>query len=339
MKKIKSIKSISSTLLANEAIERGIKINHINYYQKEDAFLELFYGKHKEYIMGQNISKTSSAASCAVENKALTKSLLHRKKISIAEGKLFYKNEISEVYKFIKKIGYPVVIKPFNGSHGDFVFVGLKNKKDCDEAIKKIFKKNSYVLVEKEFKGKEYRVIASRDKFIAATNRIPANIIGDSINTIKKLIEIKNENPLRGGKNSFWKGKPWVKIKIDSIVKNNLEKNGLELSSVIPKGKIVYLRKNSNLSTGGDSIDITNIIHPDLKKIAVKAVRAIPGLAYAGIDLMINKKISEKPTNRSYIIVEINASPGISMQHVPFKGKSRNVAGEIIDILFPETKK
>ena len=336
---IKSIKSISSILLANEAIKRGIKVNHINNYQKEMAFLELSYKNHFEYIIGQKISKTSAPASYAEENKALTKSLLQRANISVAKGKLFHRSKINEAYKFIKKIGYPVVIKPFDGTHGDLVFLGLKNKKDCDEAIMKIFKNSNYVLVEKEFRGEEFRIIATRNKFVAATNRIPANVTGDGVNTIKNLIKIKNNDPLRGDEDGFWKGKSLIKIKIDNIIKNNLKKKGLKLSSVIAKGKKIYLRKNSNLSTGGDSIDVTDIIHSGLKEIAVKTVRAIPGLAYAGIDLMVSKNISEKPTRENYIVVEINASPGIFMHHFPFKGKPRNVTGEIIDILFPETKK
>ena len=334
----KSIKSISSTLLAGEAIKRGIKVDHINKYQKEMAFLELLYKKHKEHIIGQNISKTSSPADYAVKNKALTKSLLSRAKISVAKGRLFYKDRIDEGYKFIEEIGFPIVIKPFDSARGNLVFVGIIDRKESEDAIKKILKKNKYVLIEKEFKGEECRIIASRDKFIAAANRVPANVIGDGVNTIRDLIKTKNEDPSRGGKHSFWEGKALVKIKIDSVIKNNLNKNGLELSSIVPKGERIYLRKNSNLSTGGDSVDITDQVHPELKKIAVKAVRAIPGLAYAGVDMMVSRDISKKPARTSYMIVEMNSSPGIFLHHFPFEGKSRNVAKEVIDILFPETK-
>lgn len=331
----KSIKVNSSIILAKEAKKRGIKINHINNYQKEMAFLELSYKKHVEYIIGQKSSKTSATASEAVENKALTKSLLSRKKISVAEGRLFDKDyEIDEIYRYIKKIGYLVVMKPFDGAHGNLVFIGLKNKKDCDEAGKKIIKKSKYILIEKEFKGKEYRFIATANKILAVTYRDPANVIGDSIHNIKELIKIKNSDPMRGEKNE----KPLTKIKIDNITKQNLIEQNIKLNYIPTKGEKIYLRKESNISTGGDSIDVTDIVHPELKKIAVKAVRAIPGLAYAGVDLMTNKDISERPTKDSYIIVEINSSPGIYPQHFPYQGKSRNVAKNIIDLLFPETK-
>jgi len=330
----KSIKSSSTILLAKEVLGRGIKVSHINDYQEEMAFLELSYRNHFEYIIGQSSSKTSDPAHYAQKNKALTKSLLSRVKINTAKGKIFGKNKISEAHRFIEEIGYPIVIKPFDGAHGDSVFIGLKNKKGCSEAINKIIKKCKYILVEKEFKGKEFRFIASCDKVFAVTNRDPANVVGDGIHNIKELVKIKNSDPNRGEKNE----KPLTKIKIDNITKQNLVEQNIKLDYIPVKGRKIYLRKESNISTGGDSIDITDIVHPELKKIAVMSVKAIPGLAYAGVDLMTNKDISKKPTKNSYVIVEINSSPGIDIHHFPYQGKPRNVAKEIIDILFPETK-
>ncbi|MDF1498802.1 MAG: hypothetical protein P1P85_05650 [Patescibacteria group bacterium] len=325
---IKSIKSLSSMLLVNEAVKRNIKVNHINRYQKEMVFLELSFKNHFEYIVGQKSSKTSATASYAVENKALTKSLLEEENISVAKGKLFSKNcNINEIYKYVKKIGYPVVVKKFDGVHGELVFLGINNKEKLCKFINEIFKKNDYVLIEKEFKGKEFR-------FIAAAHRIPANVIGDGSHNIKELIRIKNNDPRRAEGHQS----PLTKIKIDSIVKQNLNEQNIKLDYIPNREEKIYLRKNSNLSTGGESIDVTDIIHPELKKIVVKSVQAIPGLAYAGVDLMTNKNISKRPTKNSYIIIEINSFPNLRMHHFSSIGKSRNVSGEIIDILFPETK-
>ena len=332
---IKSIRSFSSTLLASEALKRNIKVDHINDYQREMAFLELSYKNHFEYIIGQKSSKTSATASYAVENKALTKSFLKRENVSITKGKLFNKDcDINEIYKYVEKIGHPVVAKKLDGSHGELIFLGINNKKDCKKAIDHIFKKNNYVLIEKEFKGKEFRFITTTKKVLAVTYRDPANVIGDGIHNISQLVKIKNSDPMRGEKNE----KPLTKIKIDNITKQNLIEQKIKLNYVPAKGKKIYLRKESNISTGGDSIDVTDIVHSELKKIAIKAVRAIPGLAYAGVDLMTNKDISKKPTKNSYVIIELNSSPGIYPQHFPYQGKPRNVAKGIIDILFPENK-
>jgi D-alanine-D-alanine ligase-like ATP-grasp enzyme len=331
----KSIKAISSIILAEEALKRGIKINHINRYQKRMAFLELSYKKHFEYIAGQNVSQTSSTGNYATSNKALTKSLLVRAKINTARGKLFSKDKIGKAQNFINKIRYPIVIKKKDGAHGDLVFVGIKNRKMRDEAISCILKENDDVLIEKEFRGKEYRIIATRNKFVAATYRDPANVVGDGIHNIKELIKIKNSD-LRRGDSSL---DIFIKIKIDDIVKRKLVDMKIKTEEILPEGKKIYLRDNSNISTGGDSIDVTNQVHSDFMKIAVKTIRAFPGLFYGGIDLMSNQDISKKPTKKSYIVLEVNSSPGISLHHFPYQGKSRNVAKEIIDILFPETKR
>lgn len=331
----KNIQSFSTILIIEEAIKRGIEVAHINDYQREMSFLELSFKNHFEYIKGQNSSKTSCTAFYATENKALAKSLLLRAGINVAKGSLFHKEDAERLKKYLEKTSYPVVAKPLDGCHGKLVFIGIKNKKECNIAIQKIFKKNEYVLIEEEFIGKEFRFIASREKVLAVAFREAANVIGDGIHNIRELIRIKNSDPARGESNE----KPLVKIKIDNIVKDYLNSQHISCDKIIKKGEKVYLRKNSNISTGGDCIGVTDQVHRDFKKIVIKAVRAIPGLAYAGVDLITNKNISEKPTKNSYIIIELNCSPGIDMHHFPSEGKSKNVAGGLLDILFPETKK
>lgn len=324
---------ISTKIIADEAIKRGIKVQHINDYQTEMAFVELSFGKHFEYILGSNISRTNVSGDYAVKNKALTKSLLIRKNISVAKGKLFCHKDREEIDNFVDEIKYPIIIKPYNGAHGDLVSIVINNNKDCKEAVNLVLRKNNYVLVEKMFQGEEFRIIASREKVFAVAKKEAANVIGDGLSDIKELVKIKNRDARRGvGHDS-----PLTKIKIDSSVKQNLLEQKIDLNYIPQKDEKIYLRKNANLSTGGESVDVTDQIHPELKKIAVRAICAIPGLAYGGIDLLTNKEISEKPTKNSYIILEINSSPGLRMHHYPSIGKPRDVAKEIIDILFPET--
>jgi D-alanine-D-alanine ligase-like ATP-grasp enzyme len=338
MKDEDSIKAISSIIFYRELVKRGIKVSHINNYQETLAFLELSFNGHFEYIIGQNLSLTSVTANYAVNNKVLTKSFLFKANLNVAEGRLFGKESSKvEVYKYIKSVGYPLVIKKFNGTHGDLVFVSIRNKEGCDRAIESILKSNKYFLVEKMFIGQEYRIIATREKFIAAALRRPANVVGDGIHNIQDLISIKNSDQRRGDKFSI--DTPLKKIEIDIFVKQCLLNQRLDLDYVPPKDITIYLRENSNISTGGESVDVTDQIHPGLQRIAVEAVRSIPGLSYAGVDLMTNQDITKEPTDNSYIIVELNSSPGISLHHFPYQGKSRNVAKEIVDLLFPETKK
>ena len=324
-------------LLAHEAESRGIKVSKPftkGIFAKRSLII-LKYKKHAEVIVGQRTSHISVNAYWIQKDKYVTKYFLHQAGIKTAPGEAFKISDRPSIFRFIKHIGFPVVIKQLGGTHGDLVFVGISSKAAVEKTLKSIAaKRKDLVLVEKEFQGQEYRLMATKDKFLAATHRIPANVIGDGVSNIKKLIKEKNSDPRRGEGHR----KSLIKIEVDAAVKDYLQGQKLSSQSIPAKGRQVFLRPNSNLSTGGDSIDVTDEIHPAVKKIAVKAIRAIPGLAYGGIDYM-TKDVTQKPNTRNYIIIEINDSPMISMHHIPYQGKSRDVAKEIIDLLFPETKK
>ena len=47
-------------------------------------------------------------------------------------------------------------------------------------------------------KGKEYRFLVIDDKVVGILHRVPANVIGDGEKSIRELVEIKNQDPLRG---------------------------------------------------------------------------------------------------------------------------------------------
>ena len=328
------IKSTSSRLLIREAEERGISVEYLNSYREGPVFLELCYKDHDEFIFGQDSSASSHGSYLIQKDKALTSIFLKRAGISVAQGKVFKKEDCREIMGYCKEIGFPIVLKPWGGSHGRGVVIGIKNSRELAIEVERIFKIEKSIIAEKMFIGHEYRIIATRDKFLAAVNRIPANVEGDGISSIGKLIRIKNGDPRRG--DSY--GDPLLKIKIGKDVMLNLKQQKLSLNSIPEKGVRVLLLKNSNISTGGDSIDVTDKVHPDIQKIAIDAVRAIPGLGYGGVDFMTSRDISKKPSKNSYIIVEINSSPGFDIHHFPYEGESRDVASGIIDALFPETR-
>lgn len=325
----------STYLIGKEASNRGIKVKKI--FRKgplaKTSALILKYDNHEETIIGQRISNIDSIAFWIQRNKALAKYFFKKAGISIAPGDVFYITNIKEIIRYCKTIGYPVVIKRLDGTHGDEVFMNINSDFEVKKTLKQ-FRKGikRKVLIEKQYEGSEYRIFATKNKFVAAVQRRPANVVGDGINSIKKLIALKNNDPRRGEGHE----KSLVKIKIDETVKTFLKRQKKSLEYIPKKDEQVFLRANSNLSTGGDSVDVTSLLHPSVKELAVKTIQAIPGLAYGGIDYM-TKDITKKPTKNNYIIIEVNDSPMISMHHIPYQGASRDVAKEIIDLLFPET--
>jgi D-alanine-D-alanine ligase-like ATP-grasp enzyme len=184
------------------------------------------------------------------------------------------------------------------------------------------------LLIEEFSSGEEFRILATKDSLLGVIKRIPANVIGDGIKTIEQLITEKNTDPRRGDNYTY----SLLKIIIDEEVLSLLQEQNLSLSSVPEKNERILLRKKSNISTGGDSIDVTDQIHKNIRVLATNIVRAIPSLPYAAIDF-ITKDISANPFDIGYSVVEINSSPMLSMHHEPYKGVPRNVSKEIIKLI------
>lgn len=323
--------SLSTNLLAKEAKKRGIKVLPI-LENTSSPFLKLEKNGTEKYIFGQKIGQTPHEAIVVCRHKQLTKKFLKKAGLKVPSGKMFNNGQKKEALKYGEKIGFPLVAKPVYGTWGKNVFVGIKDKSSLKKAVEKVINTGNDFLVEKQVPGKEYRVLATRKKLIGIINRIPANVIGDGISTIKKLVEEKNKDKRRGDAHE----KALVKININDEAINTLAEQKMDVLSVPAKDQVVYLRKNSNLSTGGDSFDVTDIAHPNYKKLGPQVIKAVPGLPYAGFDLLAND-ITADPYKNGYAVIEINESPMISMHHFPYKGKSRNAAKEVIDMLFPET--
>src|SRR5690606_30809451 len=102
------------------------------------------------------------------------------------------------------------------------------------------------------------------------------------------------------------------------------------------KGERVFLRENSNISTGGDSVDVTDELPQEIKEIAIKALKVVPGLPHGGVDIIINKNAPEGKVEG--VVIELNPVPQIGSLVFPMIGKARDVTGAIIDFYFPETK-
>lgn len=323
--------SFTSTtqLLIKEALRRKIEVVPI--YPRR--LLKLVYKKHIEYIFNQQISKTSCVAFEICNYKQITKEVLSRAGLNVSKAVLVEPDKIDKYKKQIARLKFPVIVKPIGGAHGTSVYTNidsfLKLKKITDK-----LKEYKELLVEEQFFGTDYRIFATSKKVLGILERIPANVTGDGKHSIKKLIEIKNQDPRRGDKTTY---AALQKIEIDDAMQKYLKLQKLSLSNIPKTGKTIYLRKNANISTGGDSIDRTDDAHKSLKHIAIKAIKAIPGLCFGGVDIM-TKDIKKNQGINDYIILEINASAGFDIHTFPYMGKSRDIAKEIIDIAFPETK-
>jgi len=207
---------------------------------------------------------------------------------------------IDDAYNHALEINFPVIVKPNSGSQGTGVTL-VHTKRDFYSTVKKIFKNDRIVVVQKYICGNDYRLVVLDDKVISAYERIPLSVLGDGINSIEQLLEKKQFQ--------FSKQKRDTQIKFDdSRIAMKLKRQKLSFTSIPQKGERVFLLDNANLSTGGESIDVTNEIHPLFRELAVRLTKDM-GLRMCGVDLMVQGDIREIPN--IYWVIEINAAPGL----------------------------
>lgn len=306
----------------DEAVKRGIPVIRIG----RGSILQFGYGKNGRRIEATLTDRTPCIAVDIACNKELTREVLKGIGIPVALGECA--ENVNDALKICEEIGFPVAIKPLDGSQGRGVTVGIEDEKTAILAFNIASRINKRVLVEKYIQGKDYRILVVNKKVVAVSLRIPPYVAGDGVRSIGELVSLENMNPLRGYNHE----KPLTKISIDDVCMNCLKLTGKDVDYIPKDGERVKLRFNANLSTGGTARDCTDIIHPDNVEMAIKAAEAV-GLDIAGVDIC-TKDISKPIAQNGGVILEVNAAPGIRMHMYPNKGKSRNAATHVLDYLF-----
>ena len=315
----------STGSIVAEAVRRGIPYIRLN----RGSFVQLGYGNQQRKIRATMTDRTASIAVDYAADKWETKKILEDHGIPVARGIVTRKFE--DAKKSIRKIEYPLVVKPLDGNHGRGVTVGVNNLEHFATAFDaaKLQSRKGWVIIEKTLAGNDYRVLVINGKMVAAAHRVPAHVIGNGKDTLQALIDRENENPLRG----YGHENVLTEITVDHQTERLIEDAGYILKSVLPKGEILTLKTTANLSTGGTAVDITDEVHPANVHIAERAIRLI-GLDIGGVDI-IAPDLTTPLSENGGGIVEINAAPGFRMHLQPTSGLARNVAEPVIDMLFP----
>ncbi len=321
---------LSTQAVIEDAMKIGLKVQVID---ENDQFLRLEYKGKIEYVKNGNMtSKDSYISPLIMENKIVTKKILDEQGFRVPRG-----YEISNLEEAVRIFNYvknkPIVIKPKSTNFGLGISIfkhGTTSLDDYSKAIKFALKEDKDVLIEEFIEGTEYRFFVIEGKTKAVLLRVPANVEGDGKHTIRELVKIKNGNPLRGDA----KKTPLKKIELGEIEELQLKEQGFNFETVLENGEIAYLRENSNISTGGDSIDMTDEVHQSYKELAVKITDAMMAKV-CGVDLII-PNIKKEVTKENYGVIEANFNPMMMMHIYPHQGKSRRLSIDILKMLFPE---
>jgi len=316
----------STGSIVDEAVARDIPFIRLN----NQSLIQLGYGKNGVRFRATMTDRTSSIAVDLASNKDETKRMLQEAAIPVAKGMCISSEE--EIKDVISSVGFPLVFKPLDGNHGKGASINVKTEAEAIEAFHHAKKYSYKIIVEKFISGYDFRVLVINHRFIAAALREPAHVIGDGKSNIQELIDLENADPRRG----YGHENVLTEISVDKETTGQLAKSNYTLDTVLKKAEKCYLKGTANLSTGGTSTDVTDIMHPTNIFYCERISRVI-GLDICGIDIMATN-LSEPLEATGGVVLEVNAAPGFRMHLAPANGLPRNVAAPVIDMLYPPGK-
>lgn len=313
----------STSSLVQAASERDIPWLRLNDY----SLVQLGHGKYQKRIQATITSETRHIAVEIASDKEETNKILVDMGLPVPRQELVYSTR--SAVRAAQRIGFPVVVKPLNANHGRGVSIGMEDEEQVAGAFEQAREHSRGVLVETFIEGFDHRMLVVNGELVAVAKRVPGYVTGDGSHTITELIELTNQDPRRG----IGHEKVLTRLEIDNQARRLIENAGYTEETVLAENERLYLRSTGNLSTGGEAIDLTDAIHPENRMMAIRAARAI-GLDVAGVDFL-TPDITRSYKEVGGAICEINAAPGFRMHVSPSEGTPRDVAGPVMEMLFP----
>ena len=316
----------STSAVVEEARRRGIPVRRLN----SGSLVQLGLGRHLRRIQATMTDWTSAIAVEIAQDKDDTKRVLEAMGLPVPGGAVA--RDVDEAIELAREIGWPVILKPLDASHGDGISARLDDEaavRDAWPAAADAARGRVRVVVERFATGRDHRVLVVDGRVVACAERVAAHVVGDGALSVRELVALANQDPRRGRRHD----KVLTQLPGDETTARFLARGGRTLDTVPAAGEVVFLRATANLSTGGTSIDRTDEMHPDNVTACEMAAGAV-GLDVAGVDVL-SPDISVPFRENGAVIIEVNASPGIRMHTHPAEGRPRSVGAPIVDMLFP----
>lgn len=334
-----SVESVDRTLLdaaayslgSNELIQLAAFARGFSSTRFRRGLMVIEDRKSNRYCFWLSESEANSAAAGEIAtHKGLARSLLAKHGVPIPPGYYIPANDREQAKIKALELGYPLVVKPVRGQKGRAVTTNIRSEAELEKALERGFS-SSYgrqgIVLERWVPGNDYRFFTFRNKVVSVVRREPASVIGDGVSTLAELVEKANAER---SANPYLSRYP---LRIDSeIVGSLLRNNVIDEDTVLARGQRVRISSVANLSQGGTSHEVLDSTHPTLRQIAIEAIRAIPGLSYGGVDIILQDH-RKSVRSQDVVVIEVNARPASVLHHFPAFGPSRDVAGMLIDRL------
>jgi cyanophycin synthetase len=321
--------SIDTSLIIQSALNKGFICDFL-----PERAIKISHNNQSHYFKGSMLACNNTVAAFLARNKYFLRKML--KQNAIPAQKTIRLTSASQWQKVIKStLTFPMAVKPISGSHGNGATMYITTPDELRLAVRRAFDfiktKNTekQVLVEEFFTGHDLRLLVVGNQVVSTLLREPAYVIGDGKNTVRKLI---------ANFNTEWRSPikfdlPMCPIPTDTETVRHLHYNNKTLNSIPKKNEKVTLRWNANVSTGGRAVDITNIVHPNIKKLALQVAR-ISKLEITGVDILCKDIESADISSANVSVLEVNSAPGIDIHHFPYEGKGIDVSSLILDHIF-----
>jgi cyanophycin synthetase len=308
------------------AIVAAARARGIPVFKVRNRLVQLGHGRFQQRMWGSSTTRTSVISSKLARNKQYANRLFAALGLPVARQQLV--TSAGQAVAAADAIGYPVVVKPNTAAHGDGASLHLTDAAQVSAAFD-VAAPYGGVLVQRYVPGFDHRMLVIDGNLVAVAKRVPAHVVGDGVSSVRELVETVNRDPRRGRGHRA----ALTLLELDALAERLLARRGYTPGSVPPAGEAVRLREVGNLSSGGSAVDVTDVVHPDNRTMAVRAARAV-GLDVIGVDFLTTD-IARSWREVGGGICEINDRPGLRMHLWPSEGEPRDVVGAILDMLFP----
>lgn len=318
--------SLSSVCIALEAWRRDLTVTfnsgNLHHYTICDGAREL------KFDCSMPATYTGREDKLRLIRKAVANDILESHQLPVPRSIMFSISGTSsaELRKHVATIGFPLVLKPNVGSVGRGVFVNLRSWDELAASVQHLAKTGTdKVIVQSHHRGDDLRILVVGDSVASAIRRVPANVTGDGVHSIRDLIALKN----RGRRQNPFLSKGMIRV--DHEIENSLKEQQLTIDTIPKLGQYIYLRKVANASAGGDVVDITSDLPAAVKDAAIAAVKVMPNVKVAGVDVLYEASTGE------FVIIEMNSRPHIGVNMYPSVGAGADVPKLFLDYFFPDS--
>ncbi|MEX2054658.1 MAG: ATP-grasp domain-containing protein [Candidatus Andersenbacteria bacterium] len=311
----------STQLLIEESQRRQIEAVFFKDIDPSTVLLE--YQNHRELIYFSRTDRQGSVINKVLENKMLTTALLRHGGFNVPSE--IQTDDVAVAEQFLEKHS-KVVVKPLGNTGGAGITTGITTREELAPAFERalnnsnIKEEQQRAIVQEHVEGEDCRVLVVDQQHLFGIQRIPAHVTGNGQHSVQELVNAWNDTR-----------KVECRIKLGEETQELLTKQNLTLDSIPAPGQHVTLAYVSNYHAGGQLRDVTDLLGEEVRRVALEMARYF-GIGIVGIDFL-----SPDITQSAGVVIELNGTPDITIHHQPDEGESRNVAGCVIDMLFPET--